>query len=119
MKQATVKTLGAAALGAAIAATGAGSAAALGLDGVQQTAGDLVHTLPVEEAANKLPGESGEVVTAGTRVVSGESTQLPLTSETLSHVADTGSNAVNGDPGQLLGGLPVGELTDGGLPLPL
>ncbi|MGP3966975.1 ATP-binding protein [Streptomyces sp. 6N223] len=120
MKQATVKTLGAAALGAAIAATGAGSASAVGLDGVQDTAGNLVRTLPVEETADDLPGESGEIVKTGTEVLTGENAELPLASDALSHTTQgESSTSSSTDPNQLLGGLPVGELTGGGLPLPL
>jgi hypothetical protein len=116
MKQATVKTLGAAALGAAIAATGAGSASAVGLDGVQETAGDLVHTLPVDETADDLPGDGGEIVRTGTKVLTGKNSTLPLASDALSHTTQGGS--VTADPGQLLGGLPLGgSLTGGGLPL--
>jgi hypothetical protein len=115
MKQATVKTLGAAALGAAIAAAGAGSASAVGLEGVHETAGDLVHTLPVEEAADDLSGESGEIVRTGTKVLSGSNSTLPLASDPLSHTTQGGS--LTTDPGQLLGGLPLGSLTSAGLPL--
>src|SRR5689334_16809726 len=43
MKQSTVKTLGAAALGAAIAASAAGAATAANLEGLQSTAGDVVR----------------------------------------------------------------------------
>jgi hypothetical protein len=117
MKQATVKTLGAAALGAAFAAAGAGTASAVGLDSVQATAGDLVRTLPVEDTADKLPGDSGEVVTTGAKVLAGDDATLPLASDTLSHTAQTsgGNSAVPGDPSSLLGGLPVGGLPVGGL----
>jgi hypothetical protein len=121
MKQATVKTLGAAAMGAAIAVTGAGSASAVGLDGVQETAGDLVRTLPVDDTADKLPGESGEIVKTGAKVLTGESASLPLTADTLSHTTEDASTSTTttGDESQLLGGLPLDQLTSGGLPLDL
>ncbi|MEO3754197.1 ATP-binding protein [Streptomyces sp. B6B3] len=124
MKQATVKSLGAAALGAAIAVTAAGTASAAITDGVHETAGELVSTLPLEEAANELPGESGEVVDAGRRVLTGEA-KLPLTDDTLAGTQSATAGQIpstSGDlsttTGDLLGGLPVGSSAlNNGLPV--
>ncbi len=124
MKQATVKSLGVAALGAALAVTAAGTASAAITDGVHETAGELVGTLPLEEAAAELPGESGEVVDAGRRVLTGEA-KLPLADDTLAgtQAAPTGqipptSGDLSTGSGDLLGGLPVGgESLNSGLPL--
>ncbi|MEE1756205.1 ATP-binding protein [Streptomyces sp. SP18CS02] len=97
MKQSAAKTLGVAALGAAFAATGAGSAAAVG----SLPAGTALETvstaLPVAQtAAAQLPGGASEVVTTAQRAL-GAATEgaslsgLPLATAT-----------------GLLGGLPVG-----------
>ncbi|MDT0308134.1 ATP-binding protein [Streptomyces sp. DSM 44917] len=113
MKQATLKTLGTAALGAALTAAAAGTASASAasmVDGVGTTAGEVVRSLPVEETAGKLPGDSGQVVQTGADLVTGETQALPLANEALSH---TGGGLTE-PAGQLLGGLPVTE----GLGLP-
>jgi hypothetical protein len=115
------KTLGAAALGAALAASAAGTASAAVISDVENTAADAVRSLPVEDAAAGLPGESGEVLTTGTDLITGDK-QLPLADDTLSHTlpAQTSSSSDLGQTAQnLLGGLPVNgtDLTGGGSPL--
>ncbi|TDC13657.1 ATP-binding protein [Streptomyces sp. 8K308] len=106
MKQSTVKTLGAAALGAAIAATAAGAATAANLEGLQSTAGDVVRTLPADTATDVLPDGAGNVVETGGQLVEGGSDVLPLASDTLSHTTDTNTlDTVDG----LLGGMPLGD----------
>ncbi|RKN46900.1 ATP-binding protein [Streptomyces hoynatensis] len=120
MKQSTVKTLGAAALGAAFVAAAAGSASAAPLSsGVQSTTDDVVHTLPVHEAADTLPGRSGEVVETGADMLSGESSALPVADQTLSHTAANAPGQAETllEPAtQLLGGLPIQPDGLAGLP---
>ncbi|MFH8630088.1 hypothetical protein ACH4CC_09455 [Streptomyces lydicus] len=54
MKQGTIKTLGAAALGAAIAVTAAGAASAASLSGADTTG--VLKNLPVKDATKTLSG---------------------------------------------------------------
>lgn len=107
MKQATVKSLGTAALGAAFAVTAAGSASAVG--------GDVLGTLPVESAVNSLPlNDVGNLAAdqtlsrtpaADDRILSGD--VVGEAAGLLSN-APTDPNALTSDPaGQLLGGLPL------------
>jgi hypothetical protein len=116
-----IKTLGAAALGTALAASAAGTASAAVITDVGETAGDVVRTLPVDDAAAGLPGDSGEVLATGTDLITGDQ-QLPLANDTLSHTMPTQTSS-SGGLGQtaqgLLGGLPVNgtDLTGGGSPL--
>ena len=121
MKQSSVKTLGAAALGAAFAAAAAGSASAATLpDGVQSTTDQVVHTLPVHEAADQLPGRSGEVVETGADLLSGETGALPVADHTLSHTAANApaqAETLLEPATQLLGGLPVQPDGLAGLPV--
>jgi hypothetical protein len=107
MKQATVKSLGAAALGAAFAATTAGSASAAVTDTVQQTADDVVNT---------LPAGSAEVLDTGTAALSGNSTELPVLDTALSHTETSATGDVVGPAESLLGGLPVAPSEITGLP---
>jgi hypothetical protein len=123
MTKTTIKSLGVAALGAALAATAAGTASATVTDNVQGTAGDVVRTLPsLENTTEALPGESGEVVDAGMDLLSGEQQVKPLADETLSHTTSalgaTPAGGLTEPVTGLLGGLPVGgdQLSQLGLP---
>ncbi|MFD5318077.1 ATP-binding protein [Streptomyces sp. NPDC127098] len=107
MKQSTVKTLGAAALGAAIAASAAGAATAANLEGLQSTAGDVVRTLPADTATDILPDGAGNVVETGGQLIEGGSDVLPLAGDTLSHTTGAGSALDSVD--SLLGGVPLGD----------
>ncbi|MGK5532428.1 ATP-binding protein [Streptomyces sp. URMC 129] len=117
MKQATQKTLGVAALGAAIVAAAAGTASASVTDDVKQTTGDVVNTLPLHETADKLPGDSGEVVRTGTDVLTGETDALPVAEQTLSHTtsAATGDDLLK-PATELLGGMPINPTSELGVP---
>lgn len=101
MNQRTIKTLGVAALGAAFAATGSGAASAADLGETLETTGrQVVSAPPVQEALES--GDSvGRMPTKASDVVSPD---MP------SDVAA----AEGGDSGpaeQLLGGLPLGQLS--------
>ncbi|WHM36998.1 ATP-binding protein [Streptomyces sp. BPTC-684] len=102
MKQSAVKTLGAAAVGAAFAAAAAGTAsAAPAVAAVPElpALSGLTQTLPVEGVADKLPMGGPESLAAGQNALA------------------QGTSAI-GDPNPvkgLLGGLPVGSALPGGL----
>ncbi|MDI3409315.1 ATP-binding protein [Streptomyces cavernicola] len=109
MKHSAAKTLGVAALGAAFAAAGAGSASAVapGLTDAAGTVGNVASTLPVEEVGKALPAGAGQHLATGQQALAGglsAASQAP---------------AGEGDPVKgLIGGLPVGEgLPVQGLPL--
>ncbi|SFB86737.1 hypothetical protein [Streptomyces aidingensis] len=127
MKQATVKSLGAAAVGAAFAVTAAGSAAALG--------GDYVDGA-VDATVRSLPGKLGAILPDGARTLAAgqgllgttvqEVTTTPLLQRTplntpLSEVVGNdilqdgsiGGVPTEGSPLQMLGGLPLAELPVG------
>ena len=108
MKQSAVKTLGAVALGAAFAATAAGSAAAAPLPDPSNALDTVTKTLPVGEVASQLPAGASDGVTAS-RSALGTVQQTPP--QMLGAVKT--ANPLNG----LLGGLPVNGLAKGGLPL--
>lgn len=99
MKHVTKKTLGAAALGAAVAAAGAGVASAAGptdvLGAVGTTATGAVSDLPVKDTAHDLPGAALDTVGKA--------------SESLA----AGDGESVGKGGGMLGGIPLGS----GLPL--
>ncbi|WP_104531108.1 ATP-binding protein [Streptomyces specialis] len=117
MKQATQKTLGVAALGAALVAAAAGTASASVTENVEQTTGDVVNTLPLQETADKLPGDSGEVVRTGTDVLTGEADALPVADQTLSHTTGAATSEGLIKPAtELLGGMPVNPTSELGLP---
>jgi hypothetical protein len=87
MKQATIKTLGTAALGAAFAVSAAGVAsAAPSID-----AGDTLHNLPVQGVADTVSGAAAHA--------------KPATGEVRTPANTKGNN--------LLGGLPTGAVTKG------
>ncbi|MFI2208855.1 ATP-binding protein [Streptomyces sp. NPDC020141] len=122
MKQSAAKTLGVAALGVAFAAAGAGAASAApaplpdsatSLDTVSSvlSAQDLLTTLP--GASESLTGAQGALTQSAATL---PGTVQGAAQRTLAPGAPT--EAVTG----LLGGLPVGQLTQtlptGGLPVP-
>ncbi|MEU5719150.1 hypothetical protein AB0G71_25955 [Streptomyces sp. NPDC020403] len=94
MKQTAVRTLGVAALGAAFAAAGAGSASAVALP-VDSVAGMLPANIALDSVADALP--------AVQKAAGGLLDQQ-------------GGHAVTTQGGNLLGGMPAGGLT-GVLPL--
>lgn len=105
MKQATVKSLGVAALGAAFAATSAGSASAIG---------DVMQVLPVESAIQALPVDEVQSLTADQMLSqTGHVDQVqgaPAQDDLLGGVVDqlaADPGQLTSDPGQLLGGLPL------------
>ncbi|RLL68577.1 hypothetical protein [Streptomyces sp. Z26] len=117
MKQATLRTLGTAALGAAFVAAGSGSASAI----------DLTGTLgPVHEPVNQLAQDVAPLQNA--LVGEGSIAKAPTTPEDVvseERLAEERSapgplgNLSSSNAGELLGGLPlVGQLTGstGGLP---
>lgn len=110
MKHATIKTVSVAALGAAIAATAAGTASAA-TEGVEKSAGALVMSaLPVQEIADQLPAGGPEAVAAGHQAIDHGTSTLPMPAadETLSALLPLsgGSGDVLGQTvGSLLGGL--------------
>ncbi|WP_344325373.1 ATP-binding protein [Streptomyces macrosporus] len=97
------RTLGAAVLGVAIAAAGAGTAAAAPL-GVDKTAGGLLKPLPVEEVARTLPAPDEEEKPRTLPAPAGE--EKP---RTLPAPADSGTGKAErkGPLRSLLGGLPL------------
>ncbi|QDQ13355.1 ATP-binding protein [Streptomyces spectabilis] len=143
MKQSAVKTLGVAALGAAFAAVGAGAAnAAPATVPDPSTALETVtSTLPLDQAASTLPAGAPESLAAGqSALASGVGATGPavehflpaLSTQTLESAASAATEPADdqgedggraaapkpgGDPvGQLLGGLPTGEMKTQGLP---
>ncbi|GAA0457554.1 ATP-binding protein [Streptomyces stramineus] len=121
MKQGTIKTLGAAVLGVAFAATAAGSASAAGTAGaVESVTGTTASTmagLPVQQAAKLLPAGGPVVAAADHAIESGLlkapsqavdkalAPNLPKLPPATAAPADTKGN------GGLLGGLPLGNLS--------
>ncbi|MFF5564320.1 ATP-binding protein [Streptomyces sp. NPDC012623] len=111
MKQSAVKTIGAAALGAAFAATAAGSASAAPslpeTGAALDTVGVVAQTLPLETVAEKLPAPASEVVATGRSVLNGvQKTTKP---------GSKAKGAAKADPLKgLLGGLPINGLTSAG-----
>ncbi|MEU5208079.1 hypothetical protein [Streptomyces sp. NPDC020742] len=85
MKQGTIKTLGAVALGAAIAATAAGTAAAAPVTGADTTG--VLKSLPVKNA---------------TKTLSGATQSKPVGGDIKTPLKSKGNS--------LLGGLPTGAL---------
>ncbi|MEV7421145.1 MULTISPECIES: ATP-binding protein [unclassified Streptomyces] len=110
MKQSAVKTIGAAALGAAFAATAAGSASAApalpDTGAALDTLGVVTQTLPLETVAEKLPAPTSEVVTTGRSVLNGV--------QKTTQAAQKGGAAKADPVSGLLGGLPINGLAKGG-----
>jgi hypothetical protein len=105
MKQGTMKTLGVAALGAAFAATGAGTASANGVvDGVESATGHVLSAPPVQQALDGS-GTIGRLPTNPHDLVSPDMPQ------------EMAATAAEAQRSGLLGGLPVAsDLLRGGLP---
>lgn len=122
MKQSAARTLGVAVLGAAFAAAGAGVAHAaptapdgpLPIDSVAEAVptpvADTAKTLPVEKAAETVPG-------AGHAPAQGQDTLGAGLNATRSVPARTGADGPTAPVAGLLGGLPVHQLPTQGLPL--
>ncbi|WP_328583315.1 ATP-binding protein [Streptomyces sp. NBC_00370] len=108
MKQSAVKTIGAVALGAAFAATAAGSASAAPLPDPAGALDTVTQTLPVDEVASQLPAGASDGVTASRSA-------LGTVRQTSPQVLDAVKTA--NPVGGLLGGLPVNGLAQGGLPV--
>ncbi|AKG44877.1 hypothetical protein H7827_10510 [Streptomyces sp. JH002] len=108
MKHTTVKTLGAAAVGAALAATGAGSAHALGEELVAGTTGQVVKAVPLGEVAGGLTGNGGNAA-AGLQEVTKPLNGTTDANSLLGGQGDVLNQATSG----LLGGLPAGALKGG------
>ncbi|MEV5885498.1 ATP-binding protein [Streptomyces sp. NPDC052020] len=103
MKQSVAKTLGAAALGAAFAAAGAGTAGAVGgAPDPGQALDPITRTLPVESLARSLPG-AGEALTQGERAAEGG---LAAVQPTAQKLPQSPIDPLAG----LLGGVPVNKL---------
>jgi hypothetical protein len=108
MKQVTVKSLGAAALGAAFAVTAAGSASAAA--GV----GDVLQTLPAESALSSLPLDQVGALAADQTLSQTAPADKTLSGDVVGEATGllgqvpTDPNALTNDPvGALLGGLPL------------
>jgi hypothetical protein len=116
MKQATVKSLGVAALGVALSAVVAGTASAV-TDDVEQTAGGVVNSLPDVGQDDVFPDDDDQMLPLAGETLSGTSKASPLDGLT-----DPVTDLLGGlpvDPSTAtgaLGGLPLGSLTSG-LPL--
>ncbi|MCI0384670.1 ATP-binding protein [Streptomyces sp. CNQ085] len=96
MKQRTMKTIGVAVLGAAFAATGAGTASAADTLGLGKTAGGALKSLPAQEVARTLPASDAAQ----------QARTLPARAEGR---AGKQAAARKQDPvRELLGGLPLG-----------
>ncbi|MDJ1137997.1 hypothetical protein [Streptomyces iconiensis] len=107
MKQVVKKSVGAAVLGAAFAAAGAGTAAAapIGVLGpVGAVATGAAGDLPVKDATRSLPGGLSETATAGHEIATGG-----RTTHDLDKPLNSGSKVGDSAPDDsLLGGLPLG-----------
>ncbi|MFD7512981.1 hypothetical protein ACFV5N_27090 [Streptomyces sp. NPDC059853] len=106
MKHTTVKTLGAVAAGAALAATGAGSAHALGEELVAGTTGQVVKAVPLGDVAGGLTGDNAA---AGLQEVTKPLNGTTDANSLLGGNGDVLNQATSG----LLGGLPAGALGGG------
>ncbi|KUH36650.1 MULTISPECIES: hypothetical protein [Streptomyces] len=98
MKQSAAKTLGVAALGAAFAASAAGSASALTSVPTGPALQTVTSMLPVAETVAQLPGGAGETATVTQGVLDSLTDAAPAVP------VNTPADPVVG----LLGGLPVG-----------
>ncbi|MBP0457958.1 ATP-binding protein [Streptomyces montanisoli] len=105
MNRSAAKTLGAAVLGAAFAATAAGTAsAAIGPLPDTGKALDTVNKLPVDQVAKELPNAGTDTLTATRSAASTVNTTAPQVLQ-----AARAANPL----GSLLGGLPVNGLNKG------
>ncbi|MFD7919203.1 ATP-binding protein [Streptomyces sp. NPDC059740] len=112
MKQGTIRTLGAAALGAALAAVAAGSASAAPTDGLLNAA----HTLPAN--APTVLDAGAQAVTQGTQSLADHGAKATQGRHAKGKAATKHAKAKNAG---LLGGLPTDGVTHAvsgaGLPL--
>ncbi|WP_171163836.1 hypothetical protein [Streptomyces sp. I05A-00742] len=129
MKQGTIKTIGAAVLGAAIAVSTAGTASAAApagpLERVTNLAAGTSHSLPIEEAAPLLPG--GPLISAANRALGSTAmkattaavdkalfpTPAPKSPATKAAATAQATPADNKGNGGLLGLVPAGALPKG------
>ncbi|MET9665491.1 ATP-binding protein [Streptomyces sp. NPDC006475] len=119
MKQSAVKTLGAAALGAAFAAAAAGSAAAAPatLPDTATPLDSVTSVAPVQKAVTKLPAGAPESLVGGQQALTEAAGPLAATLEGVTNKALPTDGAADPVAG-LLGGLPIaGALPLDGLPL--
>ncbi|MFI1972811.1 hypothetical protein BLA24_26660 [Streptomyces cinnamoneus] len=122
MKQATLKALGAVAVGAAIAASAAGTASAGTLESVTTTATGATKGLPIEQVAPIAPAGGPVLVATNRLIASGVLEQTAkaadhalaphLPTEKLAAPTDNKGNA------GLLGGLPTKAIAPNGISLP-
>ncbi|MBO8186833.1 hypothetical protein [Streptomyces spirodelae] len=137
MKQVAKKTLGVAAMSAAVVAAGAGTANALPLDTIgtptdvlgskavgasgralgpvaksaAMTAGKTLKELPLEEATQGLPGGLSQPVGVAQEALAGTLTGTPLDgTETVADHARKAAKGKSSSPGGgMIGGLPLGK----------
>ncbi|MBV7699101.1 ATP-binding protein [Streptomyces sp. TRM70350] len=111
MKQSAAKTLGVAALGAAFAAAGAGTAGATpaALPDTHQTLGTVATMLPTENLNQALPGSAEALAPGQTALGTGLGA-----AQTAVESALAGGSA---GPSALLGGLPVPGVPTHGTPV--
>ncbi|MBE9497977.1 MULTISPECIES: hypothetical protein [Streptomyces] len=133
MKQVAKKTLGVAAMSAAVVVAGAGAASALPVEGLgaptdvvgtdavgaggralgplAETAGQTLGSLPLEEATQGLPGGLSQPVGVAQEALSGALTGTPL--DATEKVAGQAQKSVEGKSsapgGGMIGGLPLGS----------
>ncbi|WP_225825163.1 ATP-binding protein [Streptomyces naphthomycinicus] len=101
MKQSAAKTLGVSALGAAIAAVGAGAAnAAPVVPGASQALGVVATTLPAENVGKAMPGTTGALARGKGAVGAGLAATRPAVQKAL-------AQGPTAPAAGLLGGLPV------------
>ncbi|MFH8614178.1 ATP-binding protein [Streptomyces sp. NPDC017979] len=116
MKQSAVKTLGVTALGAAFAAAAAGTAAAAPAALPAAPSLDTVTSVvPVQDTLTQLPAGAPDSLSGAQNALTESASTLPGTLQGAGERV-LGGKGASGDPvSGLLGGLPVGGLTGGGL----
>ncbi|WP_183091602.1 ATP-binding protein [Streptomyces radicis] len=110
MKQAIVKSIGVAALGAAFTAAVAGTAAAAPTDSLSGAASDVTRTLPALDSTaldsstlDRTTSGTGDLVRSGTGLVQGATESAPLAADTLAHTKKKPTGGLTG----VLGNLPI------------
>ncbi|MEU0049788.1 ATP-binding protein [Streptomyces sp. NPDC006184] len=121
MKQSAAKTLGVAALGAAVAAVGAGAAnAAPVTPDAGQTLNTVTKALPPEQVVDALP-DSGAMKVLKPVAKRGVAAALPVVGKGLAAAQPVAESTLSKGPagpvGGLLGGLPLKGLPTHGLPV--
>ncbi|GAA3849488.1 hypothetical protein [Streptomyces sedi] len=105
MKHATAKTLGVAAMGAAFAATAAGSASAMSLnDGLATATGEVANSIPVQETVDQVAGEEVGGVSQQLMEATPTNDALGAATQTLTHTTGLAGTT------DLIGGLAPGAL---------